>query len=135
LPRITGRLLSDGITLAIVWIFLFQGHSLAKKWSDSFSPEAEATSLLVNLLEEIPDQENVIIIPRREPNVSGEPLLRAIFANSMKLDPNDSRLIYHPSEIAQQKKRAGYLLSFDYKAKKYILTRRLREEPPMQNGF
>lgn len=124
LPETSGKLLRDGITLAIAWLFIFYGYGMTKKSSHFFSPEAQAAFLLINLSRQIPDQENVIIIPRRSDNVFGESLIRAIFANSMKLDPNDSRWIYKPSEIEEQKERANYLLSFDYETKKYTLTKK-----------
>lgn len=124
LPETIGKMLNDGVTLGIACTFLLQSYHMAKTSSDFFSPEAQAAILLTNLSEKISGQEHVVIIPRTVANPWGESAISAIFANSMKLDPNDSRWVYQGSDTAKLKKTAGYVLSFDYETKKYTLTKK-----------
>ena len=80
--------------------------------SAKFGPEAGVTRLLLRLASE-PDVGGVALRLRPIPNILDEDTARAVFAGSLRLDPDDRRWIWRADDLARRGDAAGATVTFD----------------------
>jgi len=110
-------LTSVGIAMAM--LFAARGYRTAAGLSTMFAPEAEASRILLDLARNEIPAPGVMVRGRPGP----ENYIKAIFGQSIWLDPKDPRWLWRSDAVSTPNPRLRVALVFDARVRRYRLTR------------